>query len=91
VARRSRSFRPGRGSLLRSRPTGLGTPAPDVRQRTRSEAALDDDAFDGRKTAIADVVRELTEFAIPVQERDFATVRETSPALAGEEDPLEES
>jgi hypothetical protein len=110
----------------------------------RCEAALDDDAFDGRKTAIAEkaretkqeatemmrtylgedaegldgfefltmaeagelghweilrtlneragiaVVRQLTEFAIPVQERHFSTVRQTSLALAGAEDPLEE-
>jgi hypothetical protein len=111
----------------------------------RCEVALDDDAFDGRKTAIADkaretkqeatemmrtylgedaegldgfeflimaeagelghwqilktlndqagigVVRELTEFAIPVQERHERVTRETALALAGAEDPLEES
>jgi hypothetical protein len=110
----------------------------------RCEAALDDDAFGGRKTAITEkaretkqeatemmrtylgedaegldgfefltmaeagelghweilrtlndkagigVVRELTDFAIPVQERHFSTVRETSLALAGAEDPLAE-
>ncbi len=111
----------------------------------RCEAALDDDAFDGRKTAILDqaretkqeatemmdtylgddadgldgfeflimaeagelghwkiletlnreagigVVRELTEFAIPVQERHEQVTRETAYALAGAEDALEES
>jgi hypothetical protein len=110
----------------------------------RCQAALDDDAFDGRKTAITEkaretkqeatemmrtylgedaegldgfefltmaeagelghweilktlneragigVVRELTDFAIPVQQRHFSAVRETSLALAGAEDPLEE-
>jgi hypothetical protein len=110
----------------------------------RCEQALDDDGFDGRKTAITekaretkqeatemmetylggsdvdgldgfeflimaeagelghweilrtlneragqDVVRELTEFAIPLQERHFRTARETALVLAGEEDPLE--
>jgi hypothetical protein len=34
-------------------------------------------------------VRELTEFAIPIQERHFTAVRETALAMAGEEDPLE--
>jgi hypothetical protein len=111
----------------------------------RCEAALDDSAFDGRKTAIADqaretkqeatemmdtylgedsdgldgfeflimaeagelghweilrtlnekagigVVRELTEFAIPVQERHERVTRETALAIAGAEDALEES
>jgi hypothetical protein len=111
----------------------------------RCEAALDDDAFDGRKTAIADqaretkqeatemletylgddadgldgfeflimaeagelghweilrtlndqagigVVRELTEFAIPVQQRHERVTRETALSLAGAEDALEES
>jgi hypothetical protein len=111
----------------------------------RCEAALDDAAFDGRKTAIADqaretkqeatemmdtylgddadgldgfeflimaeagelghweilktlneqagidVVRDLTEFAIPVQERHERVTRETALALAGDEDALEES
>jgi len=37
------------------------------------------------------VVRELTEFAIPVQERHERVTRETALALAGAEDPLEES
>jgi phosphoribosyl-ATP pyrophosphohydrolase len=109
----------------------------------RCEAALDDDAFDGRKTAIVDkaretkqeatemadtylgedaddldgfefltmaeagelghweilrtlndkagvaIVRELTDFAVPLQERHFETVRATSLELAAEEDPLE--
>jgi phosphoribosyl-ATP pyrophosphohydrolase len=109
----------------------------------RCEAALDDDAFDGRKTAILDkaretkqeatemadtylgedaddldgfefltmseagelghweilrtlnekagiaVVRELTDFAVPLQQRHFETVRGTSLELAAEEDPLE--
>lgn len=108
----------------------------------RCQAALDDDAFDGRKTAITDkaretkqeatemmktylgddaedldgfefltmaeagelghweilrtlndkagigVVRELTEFAVPVQTRHFDAVRSTSLELAAEEDPL---
>src|SRR3954462_10640090 len=111
----------------------------------RCEAALDDDAFDGRKTAIAEqaretkqeatemmdtylgddadgldgfeflimaeagelghweilktlndqagigVGRELTEFAIPVQQRHERVTRETALALAGAEDALEES
>jgi hypothetical protein len=111
----------------------------------RVEAALDDDAFDGRKTAILDqaretkqeatemmdtylgddadgldgfeflimaeageighweilrtlneqagiaVIRELTEFAIPVQQRHEKVTRETALALAGAEDALEES
>jgi phosphoribosyl-ATP pyrophosphohydrolase len=111
----------------------------------RCEAALDDDAFDGRKTAITDkaretkqeatemmdtylgedaegldgfeflimaeagelghwrilatlneragigAVRELTDFAIPVQERHEQVTRETALAIAGSEDPLEES
>jgi hypothetical protein len=111
----------------------------------RCEAALDDDAFDGRKTAILDqaretkqeatemmktylgddsdeldgfefltmaeagevghwkilatlnekagigVVRELTDFAIPVQDRHEQLTRETALAIAADEDPLEES
>jgi hypothetical protein len=111
----------------------------------RCEAALDDDAFQGRKTAITDkaretkqeatemmdtylgedaegldgfeflimaeagelghwkiletlneqagigAVRELTAFAIPVQERHERVTRETALAIAGSEDPLEES
>jgi hypothetical protein len=111
----------------------------------RCEAALDDSAFDGRKTAITEqaretkqeatemmdtylgddadgldgfeflimaeagelghweihethndqagigIVRELTEFAIPVQERHERVTRETALALAGAEDALEES
>jgi hypothetical protein len=111
----------------------------------RCEAALDDDAFSGRKTAIADqaretkqeatemmdtylgddsdgldgfeflimaeagelghweilktlndqagigVVRELTDFAIPVQQRHEKLTRETALALAASEDPLQAS
>lgn len=38
-----------------------------------------------------EAVRELTEFAIPVQERHLTAVRETALALAAEEDPLEEA
>jgi len=108
----------------------------------RCQAALDDEAFSGLKTAIAEnaretkqeatemmktylgddaeeldgfefltmaeagelghwevlrtlndkaqipVVRELTEFAVPLQARHFETVRSTSIELAAEEDPL---
>jgi hypothetical protein len=111
----------------------------------RCEAALDDDAFDGRKTAILDqaretkqeatemmdtylgddadgldgfeflimaeageighweilrtlneqagigAIRELTEFAIPVQQRHEKVTRETALALAADEDALEEA
>jgi 3-deoxy-D-manno-octulosonate 8-phosphate phosphatase KdsC-like HAD superfamily phosphatase len=111
----------------------------------RCEAALDDDAFDGRKTAILDqaretkqeatemmdtylgddaddldgfefltmaeagevghwkilatlnekagigVVRELTDFAIPVQDRHEQLTRQTALAIAADEDPLETS
>jgi hypothetical protein len=111
----------------------------------RCETALDDDAFQGRKTAILDKAREtkreatemmdtylgedaegldgfeflimaeageighwkiletlneqagidavaeLTAFAIPVQERHERVTRETALALAGAEEPLEES
>jgi hypothetical protein len=111
----------------------------------RCEAALDDSAFEGRKTAILDqaretkqeatemmttylgddadgldgfeflimaeageaghwkiletlndqagigAVKELTEFAIPVQDRHERVTRETALAIAGAEDPLEAS
>jgi hypothetical protein len=111
----------------------------------RCEAALDDGAFDGRKTAIVEqaretrqeatemmdtylgqdaegldgfeflimaeagelghweilktlneqagigAVRELTEFAIPVQQRHERITRQTALALAGAEDPLDEA
>lgn len=112
----------------------------------RCEAALDDDAFDGRKTAITEkaretkqeatemmktylggedvdgldgfefltmaeagelghwkvlermnqgagigVIGELTQFALPVQQRHVEVVDRTVVELAGEEDPLEES
>jgi hypothetical protein len=111
----------------------------------RCEAALDDGAFDGRKTAILDqaretkqeatemmktylgddadgldgfeflvmaeagevghwkilatlndragiaAVKELTEFAIPVQDRHEKVTRETALAIAASEDPLEAS
>jgi hypothetical protein len=129
------------------RPRRILTQMREEAQETarRCEAALDDDAFDGRKTAIADqaretkqeatemmdtylgddsdgldgfeflimaeagelghwkilktlneqagigVVRELTEFAIPVQERHEQVTRETALSLAGAEDALEES
>jgi hypothetical protein len=129
------------------RPRQILTQMREEAQETarRCEAALDDDAFDGRKTAIADqaretkqeatemmdtylgddsdgldgfeflimaeagelghwkilktlneqarigVVQELTEFAIPVQERHEQVTRETALSLAGAEDALEES
>jgi hypothetical protein len=38
-----------------------------------------------------DEVRELVDWALPIQERHFETVRECSLTLAGSEDPYEES
>ncbi len=43
------------------------------------------------ESAGEDEVRELVEWAVPIQQRHFETVRECSLAIAGEEDPYEES
>mgnify|MGYP001224106634 CR=1 FL=1 len=43
------------------------------------------------ESAGEDDVRELVEWAVPIQQRHFETVRECSLAIAGEEDPYEES
>jgi hypothetical protein len=43
------------------------------------------------ESAGEDQVRELVEWAVPIQQRHFETVRECSLAIAAEEDPNEES
>lgn len=45
------------------------------------------DSRDGKKTAIS----ELVGWALPIQERHFAEVKDGSLKLAGEKDPYEES
>jgi hypothetical protein len=42
------------------------------------------------ETAGEDEVRELVEWALPIQERHFSEARECAKTLAGEEDPYEE-
>jgi hypothetical protein len=42
------------------------------------------------ETAGEDQVRELVEWALPIQERHFSEARECAQTLAGEEDPYEE-